>query len=210
MAPGPEREKLVSAFNVDICKHDIWTLKPGCWLNDEIINFYGELIRKRYLDQPDKYPKVWVFNTFFYGRLQQGYSNVRRWTKKANDIFTYDYVIVPVHLGNHWVCAVMNIKDKRIEYMDSLLGRNPQCQKLLLDYLKQECLDKRKQELDTSDWTMYTPKPTPNQENSFDCGVFTCMFMEFRSRGQDLTFSQSDMPYLRQRICLEILETKLL
>ena len=46
------------------------------------------------------------------------------------DIFSLDKVIVPVHLGSHWCLAVINIRDKRFEYYDSLGGPNAQCFKV--------------------------------------------------------------------------------
>lgn len=72
---------LVSAFNVDIKKHDILTLENGKWLNDEIINFYGQMIMNR---SKTKFCNVHVYNTFFYSTLcQGGYSKVRKWSKKV-------------------------------------------------------------------------------------------------------------------------------
>lgn len=39
-----------------------------------------------------------------------------------------DYVLVPIHhSGNHWTTAVIDMKNKRIDYYDSLLGNNPKC-----------------------------------------------------------------------------------
>jgi Ulp1 family protease len=73
---------LVSAFNVDIKKHDILTLENGKWLNDEIINFYAQLIMDR---AKTKFCKVHVYNTFFYSTLcQGGYSKVKKWSKKVS------------------------------------------------------------------------------------------------------------------------------
>lgn len=46
---------------------------------------------------------------------------------------------------------------------------------------------------------------TPQQENCYDCGVFTCHFLEALSRGEEqFEFSQKNMPYLRQRMLWEI------
>lgn len=45
---------------------------------------------------------------------------------------------------------------------------------------------------------------TPQQENGFDCGVFTCQFLETLSRGESFKFSQKNMPYLRRRMIWEI------
>jgi len=46
---------------------------------------------------------------------------------------------------------------------------------------------------------------TPQQENGYDCGVFTCQFLQALSQGQDyFIFTQKDMPYLRRRMIWEI------
>jgi sentrin-specific protease 1 len=36
------------------------------------------------------------------------------------DIFQLDYYIVPVHRPAHWCLAVLDMKNKRIDYFDSL------------------------------------------------------------------------------------------
>nr|KAJ3423016.1 hypothetical protein HK105_004191 [Polyrhizophydium stewartii] len=201
---------VVEAFGVKILSKDIRTLKDTTWLNDEVINFYGEMCMKRAKQAQDKFPRIHVFNTFFYEQLRtRGYSSVRRWTKKV-DLFEKDLVIVPVHLGAHWTCAVINLKQKRFEYYDSLHGSNPTCQELLREYLKSESLDKKKTPIDLSDWEDYTPKNIPAQQNSYDCGVFTCMFMEHSARQAAFRFSQRDMPMLRTRIAYEIIKAELL
>ena len=39
-----------------------------------------------------------------------------------------DYVLLPIHQsGNHWTTAVIDMKNKHIDYYDSLLGNNPKC-----------------------------------------------------------------------------------
>jgi sentrin-specific protease 1 len=55
------------------------------------------------------------------------------------------------------------------------------------------------------------PQTTPQQENGYDCGVFTCQFLQAISRGEedDFGFSQVDMPYLRRRMIWEIGNAKL-
>jgi sentrin-specific protease 1 len=46
---------------------------------------------------------------------------------------------------------------------------------------------------------------TPQQENGYDCGVFTCQFLEALSRGEEaFRFTQQDMTYLRRRMIWEI------
>ena len=48
---------------------------------------------------------------------------------------------------------------------------------------------------------------TPGQDNAYDCGVFTCQFMEALSRGEDaedFAFSQKNMSFIRRRMVWEI------
>jgi hypothetical protein len=114
-------EIFVTGFNVEIKRHDLLTLCPGQWLNDEVINFYLNLIMERSeqrMDLPkvgfkaffDLTPfQVYAFNTFFFKKLcgKTGYAGVRRWTKSVN-IFDYDLVLVPLHLEIHW-CLVVSL-----------------------------------------------------------------------------------------------------
>jgi sentrin-specific protease 1 len=83
-ALSPGSGTICEKFNIAIQKHDIHTLIDGRWLNDEVINFYGHLIQQRANRQPEQYPKIHVFSTFFYTTLEKGYVSVRRWTRKVN------------------------------------------------------------------------------------------------------------------------------
>lgn len=83
--------------------------------------------------------------------------------------------------------------------------------------MEEESLDKKKVAYDTSDWTLLNvkaykdlTKDCPAQENGYDCGVFTCMFMEFTARNEEFQFRQKHMPYIRKRMALEIINTKLI
>nr|XP_027217776.1 sentrin-specific protease 1-like [Penaeus vannamei] len=79
----PPGEVLVEKFSIQITRKDIATLCGLNWLNDEVINFYMNLLMER--GKNDNYPSVYAFNTFFYPKLvKTGYSTVRRWTKKVN------------------------------------------------------------------------------------------------------------------------------
>jgi sentrin-specific protease 1 len=70
----------------------------------QVINFYMNLLMER--GSHEGYPRVYSFNTFFYPKLMSGgHAAVRRWTKQV-DLFSYDFVLIPVHLGVHWCLAV--------------------------------------------------------------------------------------------------------
>ena len=183
-------ETLIDKFSIPITKHDVATLLNLNWLNDEIVNFYMNLIVER-SKKMDNWPKVYAFNTFFYPKItEKGHSAVKRWTRKV-DIFSHDLLLVPVHLGMHWCLATVDLREKRIDYFDSMHGNNPRCHSALLQYLQDEHLDKKKSPLDTSGFQLNMRKDIPTQENGSDCGMFTCKFAEYLSRDAEITFSQA-------------------
>lgn len=103
---SPQDEVLANKFNISICRKDIQTLRGLNWLNDEIINFYMSLLCERSKDESNSYLKVHAFTTFFYPKLiKDGFMSLRRWTRKV-DIFSFDMIIIPLHLGLHWTLAV--------------------------------------------------------------------------------------------------------
>lgn len=80
--------------------------------------------------------KCHFFNSFFLNKLYKDegkykYDNVRRWTtpnklKSAGQLSTSildcDRIIVPVNQSNtHWTCAVIDLRDQKLIYYDSLV-----------------------------------------------------------------------------------------
>lgn len=211
---GAPDEVLVSKFNLNITRRDIHTLLGHNWLNDEVINFYMNLLTERGEKRgggSDGLPTVYAMNTFFVPRLMQaGHSGVKRWTRKV-DIFAKDVIPVPVHVGGvHWCMAIIHLKSCTIKYYDSMGTPNPTILKALEQYLKDESMDKRKRTFDTSHFEIESVPDVPRQMNGSDCGVFSCMFAEFVTRNKAITFSQQQMEYFRQKMILEITQGELL
>ena len=94
---------------------DIERLDEGEFLNDNLIAFY-----LRYLEdvleksRPELAQRIHFHNTFFYETLTKGkvrsnninYEAVKRWTSKV-DLFSYDYIVVPVCEKLHWYVAII-------------------------------------------------------------------------------------------------------
>ncbi|KAJ3790332.1 cysteine proteinase [Lentinula aff. detonsa] len=224
---------VVSKFaREQVSDKDLVRLMPGSWLNDEIINFYGALILGRSDDSKEngdnaivngvaspkksKILNVHYFTTFFWQKLtRDGYEKGRlaKWTKKASrvDLFSKDIVLIPVnHNNTHWTAAAINFRQKRIECYDSMFLDRSAVFKVLRNYLDAEHCNKKKAPFDFTGWEDYVLKDTPQQENGYDCGVFTCQFLESLSRGEEtFNFSQDDIPYLRRRMVWEIGHSRL-
>ncbi|XP_054662920.1 sentrin-specific protease 1 isoform X2 [Grus americana] len=187
---GNQDEVLSEAFRLTITRKDIQTLNNLNWLNDEIINFYMNLLMER--SKEKGLPAVHAFNTFFFTKLKTaGYQAVKRWTKKV-DIFSVDLLLVPIHLGVHWCLAVVDFRKKTITYYDSMGGINSEACRILLQYLKQESLDKKRKEFDANGWSLLSKKSQeiPQQMNGSDCGMFACKYADCITKDKPINFTQ--------------------
>lgn len=97
-----------------IDKDDIQRLDEGQYLNDNIIIFYLRYLQKSLEERDEELAKrIYFQNTFFYDKLKptktgQGinYNSVKTWTSKV-DLFSKDYIIVPINEFNHWYVAII-------------------------------------------------------------------------------------------------------
>lgn len=208
---------------IEIRRHDMRTLAFETWLNDEIINVYMSLIVQRAARGNGALPRVHCFNSFFASKLyiEDGYNygNVRRWTlpvrlrqsgQLVDSILDLDRIIVPINLNNtHWTCAVIDLRGRKFEYYDSMGGRNARCLESLAAWLKDEYMNKRKEDRsDVLEWPREYPA-VPAQSNCSDCGMFSLVFAEYASRGAEFTFKQKDIRDFRVQVCNEIVELQL-
>ncbi|XP_074045661.1 sentrin-specific protease 2 isoform X4 [Macrotis lagotis] len=187
---GPQDEILSSAFKLRITRGDIQTLKNCHWLNDEIINFYMNLLVER--NKKQGLPVLHAFSTFFYPKLSAGgYQAVKRWTKGL-DLFEQELVLVPIHRRVHWSLVVIDVRKKTIRYLDSMGQKGHRICNLMLQYLQDESKTKRNRELNPAEWTLESAKPyeIPQQSNGSDCGMFACKYADFLSQDKPITFTQ--------------------
>ncbi|XP_063742792.1 uncharacterized protein LOC134866511 isoform X2 [Eleginops maclovinus] len=111
-------KKPVPCFQVLYKKHtltleDLSTLADQNWLNDQVMNMYGELIME------SAHHKVHFLNSFFHRQLMtKGYDGVKRWTKQV-ELFSKSLLLVPIHLEVHWCLVTADIGKKKICLYDS-------------------------------------------------------------------------------------------
>lgn len=112
---GPKDHVLVEGFGLRLKREDMLTLSGLKWLNDEVINFYMNLLIQR--SKSDNLPNVYAMNTFFYPKiLSGGQVSVQSWTKNV-DIFSKDLLLIPIHLGLHWCIAIIDFRKKKFVTM---------------------------------------------------------------------------------------------
>ncbi|XP_051254389.1 uncharacterized protein LOC127362580 [Dicentrarchus labrax] len=197
----------VPSFRVVYKKHtltldDLSTLADQNWLNDQVMNMYGELIMESALH------KVHFLNSFFHRQLMtKGYDGVKRWTKQV-DLFSKSLLLVPIHLEVHWCLVTADIVKKKICLYDSQGNALQKVARNILKYLMTEAKEK-KQTAFESGWAVSFDEKIPQQTNENDCGVFVLEYSRCLALGEPLQFSQKDIPKIRKRIYKELCDCKL-
>ena len=95
--------------------YDLERLRENEFLNDNLIGFYIRFLQE-HLDRTNKEvaKKVYFFNSFFHDTLMKvprgkrgiNYEGVQKWTRTV-DIFSHDYVVVPINESAHWYVAII-------------------------------------------------------------------------------------------------------
>ncbi|XP_020705781.1 sentrin-specific protease 2-like [Dendrobium catenatum] len=85
--------------------------------------------------------------------------------KNANIMF------VPIINEKHWTLLVANMKTKRWDFMDSLPKATHK-----ISHLYDDAEDAFEDDIRT--WPIHSIPNLPTQENSVDCGMFVCKYME--------------------------------
>ncbi|XP_057993644.1 probable ubiquitin-like-specific protease 2B isoform X2 [Hevea brasiliensis] len=193
---------------VSISKRDFDLLQPEKFINDTIIDFYIKYLKNqippdekhrfhffnsfffRKLADLDKDP-----SSASDGRA--AFLRVHKWTRKV-DMFGKDYVFVPVNFNLHWsllvIChpgEVAGLKDEDlgnylrvpcILHMDSIKGTHAGLKNLVQSYLWEEWKSRQKEaseDLSSKFLNLrFVQLELPQQENSFDCGLFLLHYLE--------------------------------
>jgi hypothetical protein len=100
----------------------------------------------------------------------------------GKDIFKLDKIVFPINQGSmHWVCAVIYMQEKRIQFYDSMGDDGMMYLESLFEYVKDEHQEKKGSPLPNQDqWKLVRcTRETPRQLNGtsfFSHGYFACSF----------------------------------
>ena len=116
-------------------------------------------------------------------------------------MFKFEKLLVPINLPGHWSLVEINMSQKAFIYLDSMNrhGRSgSDVIENLKRWLKDESMDKRKIQVeDIEDWEIQIRTDVPQQNNTFDCGVYATKFAECSSLGKNPSFGPADIPRFR-------------
>ncbi|XP_039161677.1 probable ubiquitin-like-specific protease 2B isoform X5 [Eucalyptus grandis] len=193
---------------VSISKRDVDLLQPETFINDTIIDFYIKYLKNQIQpDEKHRYHFFNSFFFRKLADLDKDPSSasdgraaflrVRKWTRKLN-LFDKDYIFIPVNFNLHWslivIChpgeaASFRDEDSRqspkvpcILHMDSIKGSHDGLKNLVQSYLWEEWKERgnKTSEDISSKFTnlRFVALELPQQENSFDCGLFLLHYLE--------------------------------
>ena len=199
----------IPTSSVKLTRKDLCTLRNKTWLNDEIINSYMTLLSDR-SEAINEYPSTHAVSTHWYTKLTSrgyNYAAVKRWTRKV-DVFSKAAILIPINVSHsHWTLCHVDMEKRTITYYDSLQGCGNSVLQNVHRWLTEEHQSRHSAPLPTA-FMLINYAPAPQQENAHDCGVFTCCAANCLSARRGFSYEQSDMPYIRRRMVLELLQNR--
>jgi Ulp1 family protease len=207
---------IINKFNIKMTREKFSCLRPGTWLNDEVINFYSNILEEYNIFQSNSKRMFHYLNSHFYAALtSNGFLNFMDADKfiRKTDVLSKAKLFIPVNINNvHWVLVVVNILEKQIMFFDSkyTIGRGLLYCGNVMKWI-QHLAQKKKVKFVETEWEFFEgAKGIPQQNNSYDCGIFTLMYMEFLSRDFSLLdLHCTEMEYWRKKIAMTILSGSL-
>lgn len=129
---GRVADSFVRRFNISITRKYFRTLYGNNKQNDQVCNFYMELVMQRNAAATtaavagvlcSALPKVRILTTHPLKQLVLlGYDKVKHWTKNF-DVFDADMVMFPVNMKNeHWTLVNVDFRRRSVLYYDSMGG----------------------------------------------------------------------------------------
>ena len=192
-----------SRFGINLVEADLKSLKPNQWLNDNIINYYLNLLVLN-LNR-----HCYLFNTFFFSKIGESITSVDSWFWDTN-IFIYQFHLIPIHHNNnHWMLVCANLHQSKVLLFDSFHHMHPDILSKIKEFYQHQYVRCFGVGLPAS-WTFLHAHSIPLQRNGSDCGVFVCKFAELHLR-EHITyqFLSRDCGFFRKQILLSLLTDEL-
>ena len=109
-----------------------------------------------------------------------------------------------IHKPRHWIAACIFFHEKRIVVYDSMKNAgekgNEVFSNALLLFVRGQS-EQNKEGGDTEGWELVTdPEGIGKQQNSYDCGVFVCMYAHYLMKQENLNFTQLDATAYRRKM----------
>lgn len=184
LAESQPDEVLCTQFGVPMTRRMFTCLRPGGWLNDEIVNCYLKLLQTR-----EGGPRRWCPNSFFWPKLEEeGASAVLRWARRAGvSVAGLERLVLVLHVagGTHWAvaAALPCATPPGVHYYDSLGLPPPHDLVQRLEDWYFAALGLEGVSNSKLCWRLLETAPSGLQQNGSDCGVLALAVAERLAAG---------------------------
>ena len=185
------------SLNITFTQKDLETLNNRNWLNDSIINSYINLMRPHMNNK-----SFGITNSFFFTKLKRdGPQEALNWEGiKGKLLNEFELFLIPICTGTHWILFVLDFEHSFMFILDSLGLFYENEAKIINNFLHYQGIS----ELPVGSYEV------PRQLNGYDCGVFLLQNIRCILFGEgDFTYSQEDIPFIRNRIKNELINCEL-
>ncbi|KAI3780035.1 hypothetical protein L2E82_09890 [Cichorium intybus] len=178
------------------------TNKSLCWdnvLGEPFSKYHPKFLKNKI--KPEERNTFHFFNSLFFRKLadpdqdlldaskgKAAFQRVKIWTRKVN-LFQKDYIFIPVNYNYHWslivICHPGDVATYNVPcvlHMDSIRGSHTGLKGLLQSYLKEEWKERNQEASEEIcsrfDNLRFISLELPQQQNSYDCGLFLLHYVE--------------------------------
>jgi len=174
--------------NVQVNSDNLQNLELGFLIDDNIIDFVlFYKAEERSYGENFSADKLYIFSSCFYKKLTDFNPNrIRNWTRGIN-IFSKEFVVIPVCTGIHWLLVIvkMNYGDGvSIMILDSAnrsssragVRPRPSVERTVRTYLQDEWVAKAQNKGREISFVQVKYPDVPQQPNDTDCGAYVMKF----------------------------------
>eukprot|EP01090_Pellita_catalonica_P000616 TRINITY_DN10424_c0_g1_i1.p1 TRINITY_DN10424_c0_g1~~TRINITY_DN10424_c0_g1_i1.p1 ORF type:complete len:579 (+),score=65.79 TRINITY_DN10424_c0_g1_i1:253-1737(+) len=199
---------------ITINEADFERLRPMCYLNDSLIDFYLKYLQLRGSMPVDK--ELFIFNSFFWTKLNRHkISQIQNNSMSAwpsVDIFQFKYLVIPINIKLHWSLVIVCNPGSAVESkerLNMLKGVNkPIILHLCSLALQKKAIFSKVRAYLKAKWNStgkigtakFTPDTfpafapnVPTQENNHDCGLYLLHYAEIFCRNPPKDFSKNSL-----------------
>ena len=170
---------ITERFGIKITRANIANFEGSTWLTDVEVDFYLNLICEISAN-------CFCYTPTFYLSLVNRFDSAVQSISRIN-LFVFDFVFIPICERDHWTLAVINNRERTIDYYDSL--DRGDCPPIIRMFVEQG-LRQHSREFEAEGWRVRTISDHPRQTNGSDCGVFLCQYAKHIAFNQQMLFRQ--------------------
>ncbi|XP_010276782.1 PREDICTED: ubiquitin-like-specific protease 1 isoform X2 [Nelumbo nucifera] len=209
---GPLDENLVILWTSHLTRSELLCMRDDNRVSSAVVNCMVDVLVHKQL--ANGLVKRHYFPTYFAEKILKDEPPSLEESKAfyqsllKYDLLQCELLFIPLCIDSHWFVYVINLRDKRVEVLNSLPMSGFTIELKYLPRMKETCneilssLSGRPMAI--TEWPVLLPE-LPIQKTNYDCGIFVLCYMEYWDGRLMKSFAQDDIPYFRMKIMADLL-----